>query len=79
MNQQVSDQTVKGCVLALITYICVKLKVDTELLAICMPLISAIFAWLSMQIGDPTLASIFDDHTSKTGVLKSVKNKLQRK
>ena len=54
---QIQDQTVKGGLLGLLTYIAVKAKIDPEFVVVSMPLISALFAYLSTKIGDPALAS----------------------
>lgn len=64
VKAQIQDQTVKGGVLALLTYIAVKVKIDPELVMLCMPLMSALFAFLSTKIGDPALASFLSVQSS---------------
>lgn len=57
---QVSDQIAKGGIMALVVYFANKGDIDPELLAICMPLIAGVMAWVSTKIGDPAVASFFD-------------------
>lgn len=53
------DQTVKGGVLGLFTYFGAKYNVDPGLLAVAMPLLAGVMAFISSKIGDPHLASVF--------------------
>ena len=79
MKQQLGDQTLKGGVLGIISYLAWKAELDPEFIALCLPVLSGVLAWLSTQIGDPHLASIFDDQTKQTGVIKAVKAKISKK
>ena len=51
------DQTLKGGVLGIITYLGIKYNADPALLAMSMPLISAVLAFISSKIGDPHIAA----------------------
>jgi phage shock protein PspC (stress-responsive transcriptional regulator) len=51
------DQTAKGGVLGILTYLAMKYDVDPALVALAMPLVSAVLAWTSTKIGDPAIAS----------------------
>lgn len=77
MNQ-VGDQTLKGSILGLISYLGWKFNIDPEFMALCMPILAALFAWASTQIGDPHLASIFDTETKKNGVVSSIRQKISK-
>ena len=57
---QLKDQASKGGILALIMYIATKNDVDPEFIALSMPILSGILAYLSSLIGDKELASFFD-------------------
>jgi len=57
MKNQAVDQTAKGGVLGIITYLAMKYDADPALVAMAMPLISAVLAWASTKIGDPGVAS----------------------
>lgn len=79
MQNQIGDQTLKGSVLAILTYLGWKIDLDPEFMALCLPVLSALFAWASTRIGDPHLASIFDPETKEAGVLSSIKQKVSKK
>ncbi len=57
MKNQAMDQTAKGGILGIITYLAMKYKADPALVAMAMPLVSAVLAWASTKIGDPAVAS----------------------
>lgn len=57
MKNQAMDQTAKGGVLGILTYLAMKYDVDPALVALAMPLVSAVLAWASTKIGDPAIAS----------------------
>lgn len=65
MKGQIGDQTLKGSLLAIISYLAWKADLDREFVTLCMPVLSAVLAWASTRIGDPQLASIFDAETAK--------------
>jgi hypothetical protein len=79
MKQQLGDQTLKGGVLGILSYLAWKAEVDPEFVALCLPVISGLLAWLSTQIGDPNLASIFDAETKKSGLANAVRAKVSKK
>lgn len=58
-QRQTADQATKGGVMGLLTYLAMKYDVDPGLIAAAMPVVAAIFAWLSTKIGDPELACLF--------------------
>jgi phage shock protein PspC (stress-responsive transcriptional regulator) len=64
MKQQAMDQTAKGGVLGIITYLAMKYNVDAALVALAMPLVSAVLAWASTKIGDPNIASFVGSKAS---------------
>lgn len=61
---QMQDQAAKGGALGLFVYFAAKGNMDPALMAICMPLIGSIFAWVSTKIGDPEIASFFGNKKS---------------
>lgn len=63
-NSQLQDQAAKGGALGLFVYFASKGDLDPALIAIFMPLIGSIFAWLSTKIGDPEIASFFGNKKS---------------
>ena len=64
-GMQVSDQTVKGSLLGLLCYLGWKMEIDPQVISLSLPILSAVFAWLSTRVGDPEIASIFDTKTVK--------------
>jgi|DEB19_MinimDraft_3_1074340.scaffolds.fasta_scaffold01478_3 hypothetical protein len=64
-GMQVSDQTLKGSLLGLLVYLGWKAGLDEQVISLSLPILSAVFAWLSTKIGDPEIASIFDAKTVK--------------
>jgi len=56
-NQQYADQTAKGGVLGIITYLAMKYSVDPALMALSMPLLAAGLSYLSTLVGDAQIAS----------------------
>lgn len=79
MQNQIGDQTLKGSLLAIVTYLGWKVELDPEFMALCLPVLSAVLAWASTKIGNPELASIFDPQTKQGGVLSSIKQKVSKK
>lgn len=59
-NGQMKDQAAKGGVMGIIMYFAYKNDVDPELMALSIPVISAVLAFISAKIGDKELASFFD-------------------
>jgi hypothetical protein len=60
-KRQIGDQSTKGAALGLCVYGMVKQNFDPMLIALIVPLISTVFAWVSTKIGDPNLACLFID------------------
>lgn len=56
---QVTDQAAKGGAMGLFVYFANKANLDPALIALAMPLIGAVFAFVSTKIGDPQIASFF--------------------
>jgi len=65
MNQTY-DQSAKGGILGIITYLAMKYEVDPTLIAMSLPFLSAILAYASTKIGDPAIAS-FVGRSAKDG------------
>jgi len=57
---QMKDQATKGGILGIIIYLATKNDIDPEFVALCVPVISGILAYVSTKIGDKELASFFD-------------------
>jgi phage shock protein PspC (stress-responsive transcriptional regulator) len=57
MKNQAVDQSAKGGVMGILTYLAMKYDVDPALVALSMPLIAGVLAWASTKIGDPCVAS----------------------
>ena len=64
-RRQIGDQSTKGAALGLCVYGMVKQDFDPMLIALLVPIISTIFAWISTKIGDPELACLFIDKPNK--------------
>lgn len=58
---QVSDQSAKGGVIGIVMYFMVKYNVDPALVALATPLIATVLAVVSKKVGDPEIASFFND------------------
>lgn len=56
---QTADQTLKGAVIALGTYIAHKYNVDPQIIALSIPILSALMAGLSTKVGNPNTACLF--------------------
>jgi hypothetical protein len=61
-TKQAADQTVKGGILGIGVYLATTNNVDPALIAMLMPIASAVLAFISSKIADPHLASIFGNH-----------------
>jgi uncharacterized membrane protein (Fun14 family) len=58
-HRQIGDQTTKGGLIGLFIYWATQNNIDPALIALLVPIISSVLAWLSTKIGDPDLACIF--------------------
>jgi hypothetical protein len=61
-TKQAADQTVKGGILGIGVYIAHTKNIDPALVAMLLPVASAVLAFISSKISDPHLASIFGNH-----------------
>lgn len=58
-RNQTADQTLKGGVLGIITYLAMKYNVDPALTALALPVLAAGLSLASTKIGDPEVAAFF--------------------
>jgi hypothetical protein len=56
---QTADQTLKGAIIGLVTYIAYKYELDMQLIALSIPVVSGLLAWLSTLIGNRKTACVF--------------------
>jgi hypothetical protein len=56
---QTADQTLKGAVIALGSYVAHKYNVDPQIIALSIPVVSASMAWVSTKLGNPNTACLF--------------------
>jgi hypothetical protein len=56
-KSQLSDQSLKGAVLGLLSYFAMKVDLDPALIAMCMPVVAGVLAYASTRVGDPGAAS----------------------
>jgi len=56
---QTADQTLKGAVIALGSYIAHKYGVDPQITALSIPVVSAAMAMISTRVGNPETACLF--------------------
>ena len=56
---QTADQTLKGAVIALGSYIAHKYNVDPQIIALSIPVASAVMAWISTRFGNENTACLF--------------------
>lgn len=64
-RNQTADQTLKGGVLGIITYLAMKYNVDPALTALALPVIAAGLSLASTKIGDPEVAAFFGTANGK--------------
>lgn len=62
MKTQIIDQTGKGAILGFLAY---AFRNNPELAVVLLPAVSAILAWASTLVGNPTIASFFDKATKE--------------
>jgi hypothetical protein len=63
---QTADQTLKGAVIALVTYVAYKYDLDMELIALAIPVVSGVMAWISTKVGNKNTACLFVNKTDKS-------------
>ena len=56
---QTADQTLKGAIIALVTYIGYRQGWDMQLIALAIPVVSGVMAYLSTLIGNKNTACLF--------------------
>lgn len=56
---QTADQTLKGAIIALITYVGYRQGWDMQLVALSIPVVSGVLAWISTLIGNRNTACLF--------------------
>ena len=65
---QTADQTLKGAIIALVTYVGYKRGWDMQLVAFAIPVVSGVLAYISTRIGNKNTACLFvakDDQPPK--------------
>jgi hypothetical protein len=63
---QTADQTLKGAVLALASYIAHKNNVDPQIIALSVPVAAGLMAWVSTLVGNKNTACLFVDKNPDT-------------
>jgi len=58
---QTADQTLKGAVIGLLTYVAHKYKWDMELIALAIPVAAGVMAWITTLLGNKNTACLFVD------------------
>lgn len=56
---QTADQTLKGAIIGLVTYVAYKYGWDMQLIALSIPVVSGVLAYLSTRIGNKDTACLF--------------------
>lgn len=56
---QTADQTLKGAIIALVSYVAYKRGWDMQLVALCIPVLSGVLAYVSTLIGNRKTACLF--------------------
>ena len=64
-KKQVADQTLKGAIVGLISYILSKANVDAEAQAVILPVVFAALAYGSTLVGDKNIASFISQASKK--------------
>ncbi len=62
---QTADQTLKGAVIALVTYIGYRQGWDMQLIALAIPVVSGVMAYLSTLVGNKNTACLFVSKTKQ--------------
>ena len=65
---QTADQTLKGAIIGLVTYVAYKYDLDMQLIALGIPVVSGLLALLSTRFGNRSTACMFvskDDKPTK--------------
>lgn len=56
---QTADQTLKGAVVGLVTYVAYKYGWDMQLIALSIPVVSGVLAYVSTLVGNRNMACVF--------------------
>lgn len=56
---QTADQTLKGAIIGLVTYVAYKYDMDMQLVALAIPVVSGILAYISTLVGNKKTACLF--------------------
>jgi hypothetical protein len=56
---QTADQTLKGAIIALGTYVAYERGYDPQFIALAIPVVSGVLAWISTLIGNRKTACMF--------------------
>lgn len=56
---QTADQTLKGAVVGLVTYVAYKYGWDMQLIALSIPVVSGVLAYVSTLVGNRNTACVF--------------------
>ena len=56
---QTADQTLKGAIIGLVTYIAYKYDLDMQLIALSIPVVSGVLAYVSTRVGNKSTACLF--------------------
>ena len=56
---QTADQTLKGAIIGLVTYVAYKYDLDMQLIALSIPVVSGMLALISTRIGNKSTACLF--------------------
>lgn len=56
---QTADQTLKGAIIGLVTYVAYKYDMDMQLIALAIPVVSGILAYISTLVGNRQTACLF--------------------
>ena len=62
---QTADQTLKGAIIALVTYVAYKRGWDPQLIALGIPVVSGVLAYVSTLIGNKNTACLFVPKTDE--------------
>lgn len=65
---QTADQTLKGAIIGLVTYVAYKYDLDMQLIALSIPVVSGLLALISTRVGNKSTACLFvakDDQPAK--------------
>ena len=56
---QTADQTLKGAIIGLVTYVAYKYDMDMQLIALAIPVVSGVLAYFSTLVGNRKTACLF--------------------